>query len=269
VTAEHYEIREASTLEDFEKAVAFQQIIWGENIASLTHMIAAGSHGGAVLLAVSHGEVIGFSYGFSGYKNGEAYLVSHMLAIHPDARDKGIGRKLKLEQRKWALEHGYDKMVWTFDPLETRNANLNLCKLGGYVKTYIENYYGFMNDKLNTGMPTDRFLLEWDLNSPKALAAIEGRLDSSKWNGFPSLFGVSYTNELPVPDEVIKETDSDQCLLPVPSAFQSIKLQNLELALAWRYQIRSLLTAKLKMGFRVEGIIRTASDSVNSYVLIR
>jgi predicted GNAT superfamily acetyltransferase len=269
MATENYEIREAESIFDYEKVVEFQQSIWGENATPLTQLIASRTHGGIVLLAMSQGQVIGFSYGFPGFKQQEVYLLSHMLAVHPAYRDKGLGRKLKLEQRKLALKNGYRKMVWTFDPLETRNAYLNLCKLGGYVKTYIKNYYGIMNDPLNFGMPSDRFLLEWDLDSSKALAAIQGELDVSGWSEFPVLYEVSYKNELPVPVEVIEKKGSDTYLIPVPVDIQSIKLQNLELAKAWRHHIRDAISEKFQEGYRIEGIIRSKSDVVNAYVLIK
>jgi predicted GNAT superfamily acetyltransferase len=269
MTASDYEIRAVESIEDIRKAVEFQQLIWGENATPLTQLVAVMHHGGIVLTAESQGQIIGFSYGFPGYKGRDVYLLSHMLAIHPEYRDRGIGRQLKLEQRNWAMKNGYGKMVWTYDPLETRNAYLNLCKLGGYVKNYVENYYGIMNDKLNFGMPTDRFVLEWDLDSPKAHMAMHGHLDVSGWSGFPTLYGVSYLNGLPAPDEEIREMGSDHCLAPVPSDIQSIKSQNFELAVAWRHRIRSAVSAKFQEGYRIEGIIRSASDAVNAYVLIR
>jgi predicted GNAT superfamily acetyltransferase len=122
--------------------------------------------------------MVGFALSLPGLKSGEgipqAYLHSHMLAVKEAYRNRGLGAKLKLEQRKEALSRGIRHMEWTFDPLEIKNAFLNIHKLGAIVCGYRVNFYGVSSSRLQGGLPTDRLLAEWELDSPRVLAILEG-----------------------------------------------------------------------------------------------
>ncbi|MBP1993795.1 GNAT family N-acetyltransferase [Paenibacillus eucommiae] len=187
--------RTITEIPELHEAVQLQLTTWGqESVTSMAQMAAAILHGGVVFGAFEGSRMVGFCYGFAGFKGGdvrEAYVGSHMMAIHPDYRDRGIGMNLKLKQREWAMEYGYAKIVWTFDPFETRNAYLNLCKLGGTVSQYIPSFYG--KDKLQ--LPSDRFVVEWELASERVVSSIE-QLESrageksasaSSFSAYPSL----------------------------------------------------------------------------------
>jgi predicted GNAT superfamily acetyltransferase len=123
--------------------------------------------------------LVGFALSLPGMKNSErgsrAYLHSHMLAVREAYQNRGLGAKLKLEQRKDALKRGIRHMEWTFDPLEIKNAYLNLHKLGAIARRYEENFYGASSSRLQAGLPTDRLVAEWELDSPRVEAALEGR----------------------------------------------------------------------------------------------
>ena len=93
----------------------------------------------------------------------------------PEYRNAGIGRKLKLAQREEALARGIRKMEWTFDPLEVKNAYLNIQRLGAIVHSYTPNFYGVFSSRLQGGLPTDRLHAEWWMDSDRVKAAIGGR----------------------------------------------------------------------------------------------
>ncbi|MDF2661662.1 MAG: hypothetical protein K0Q94_4453 [Paenibacillus sp.] len=255
-------------VETMNQIVRLQKEVWGTDaVTSMPQMIAAVHHGGVVIAAFDDGKVVGFCYGFPGVKDGAAYIVSHMMAIHPDYRDSGLGQRLKELQRSWALASGYDKVVWTFDPLETRNANLNLNKLGGTAKVYIENYYGELDDPLNGSMPTDRFLVEWELRSPRCENAISGKTpDVPRWSTYASLFDWELEGEFPRPVAASSGPTSDACLVPVPKAIRDMKTKNPELAKLWRFELRRQLTRSLADGYCVVGLWRT-EQPVHYYVL--
>ncbi len=128
--------------------------------------------------------MIGFALSLPGVKSGEnfadgeprAYLHSHMLAVKDGYRNRGIGAKLKLAQRTEALTRGIRHMEWTFDPLEIKNSFLNIHKLGAVVHHYRENFYGVSSSRLQGGLPTDRLLAEWYLDSERVKAILEGRV---------------------------------------------------------------------------------------------
>jgi predicted GNAT superfamily acetyltransferase len=121
----------------------------------------------------------GFALSLPGIKNGKegplAYLHSHMLAVKTEYRNRGLGAQLKREQRLEALTRGIRHMEWTFDPLELKNAFLNIHRLGAVVCSYQVNFYGVSSSRLQGGLPTDRLLAEWDLDSPRVQAILEGR----------------------------------------------------------------------------------------------
>jgi predicted GNAT superfamily acetyltransferase len=109
--------------------------------------------------------MVGFAMALPGYRDGKPYLHSHMLAVLPEFRNAGLGRRLKLAQRDDALARGFDWMEWTFDPLEIKNAHLNIARLGAIVRRYIPDFYGPSTSPLQGGLPTDRLVAEWWLRS--------------------------------------------------------------------------------------------------------
>lgn len=123
--------------------------------------------------------LVGFAMSFPGVKTGEAsprpYLHSHMLAVREEYRNRGLGAQLKQEQRHEALSRNLRLMEWTFDPLEIRNAHLNINKLGAICRRYIVDFYGVSSSRLQGGLPTDRLVAEWYLDSPRVVGKLEGR----------------------------------------------------------------------------------------------
>ena len=109
-----------------------------------------------------------------GYRDGKPYLHSHMLAVLPHYRNAGIGRRLKLAQRDDAIARGFDLMEWTFDPLEIRNAHLNIARLGVIVRRYQPDFYGPSSSPLQGGLPTDRLYAEWWLRSDRVAGMLRG-----------------------------------------------------------------------------------------------
>ena len=123
--------------------------------------------GGQVIGAFDRDVMVGFAMSLPGYRDGKAYLHSHMLAVLPEYRNAGLGRRLKLAQRDDALARGFDLMEWTFDPLEIKNAHLNIVRLGAIARRYMPNFYGPSTSPLQGGLPTDRLVAEWWLRSAR------------------------------------------------------------------------------------------------------
>jgi len=264
-------ITEFDSLSDI---VELQKIVWGEEVVtSLPQMVAAIHNGGVVIgaFAKESNRLVGFCYGFAGFSNlsKKPYLCSHMMAIHSQYRNQGIGEKLKIKQREWAIEYGYEKIIWTFDPLEVKNGYLNLSKLGGYVKTYIKAYYGYMNDKLNKDSPSDRFLLEWDLLSEPVKNALEGdRSHQERWKKYEKISDIRFDGELPIPcDDTKFQPNSSGFLLPIPKEVRQIKKDSPELFQQWRSHTRNKLSEALSSGYQVTGLI--PENYIAYYVLER
>ncbi|WP_312117252.1 GNAT family N-acetyltransferase [Brevibacillus reuszeri] len=264
------EYRILTTAIEMAEMEDLQRRIWGETSVSPVPQLMAAIHNGGVVIAAYHDEKpVGFCYGFAGFKQGKAHLCSHMLGILPEYRDWGIGRQLKLSQREWAISNGYEKMTWTYDPLEARNAYLNLCKLGGVVRTYLDTYYGDMGDGINKGLPTDRFLLEWDLKSERVASCLNGAvIDQAVWREYPCVLDWELTEGQPRPVERQGRGEHDGILFSVPVAIQQLKQDHLAIALEWRLALRSVFKKAFADGYVLVGLLKS-DNPVHAYVLER
>jgi predicted GNAT superfamily acetyltransferase len=168
-------------LAHFDRCVEIQIAVWGysdgdvvpRRVFLLAHRI-----GGQVIGAFDGDTIIGFAMALPGYREGTSYLHSHMLAVLPEYRNTGLGRRLKFAQRDDALARGFELMEWTFDPLEIKNAHLNLHRLGAIVRRYAPDFYGPSSSPLQGGLPTDRLYAEWWLRSPRVLERLAGTQQS-------------------------------------------------------------------------------------------
>ena len=164
------QIAPVTALADFERCVEVQLAVWGYSDGDLIPkrvFIVAQRIGGQVIGAFDRDELVGFAMSLPGYRAGKPYLHSHMLAVLPEYRNAGLGRSLKLAQREDALARGFDLMEWTFDPLEIKNAHLNIVRLGAIARRYMPDFYGPSTSPLQGGLPTDRLVAEWWLRSDR------------------------------------------------------------------------------------------------------
>ena len=137
--------------------------------------------------------LVGFAFSLPGVKTGaasrsggpESYLHSHMLAVKEGYRNQNIGARLKLAQREDALARGIERMEWTFDPVEIKNAFLNIRKLGAIVRRYEENFYGVSSSRLQGGLQTDRLVAEWWIASERVASAVAGDLTPEDGRTYP------------------------------------------------------------------------------------
>jgi len=161
-------IEAVKALADFERCVEVQLAVWGYSDGDLIPkrvFIVANAIGGQVIGAFDRDVLVGFAMSLPGYRDGRPYLHSHMLAVLPEYRNGGLGRRLKLAQRVDALARSIELMEWTFDPLEIKNAHLNIVRLGAIARRYIPDFYGPSTSPLQGGLPTDRLVAEWWLRS--------------------------------------------------------------------------------------------------------
>jgi predicted GNAT superfamily acetyltransferase len=253
-------------IKDLNEVVSLQAEIWGQDVVSpQPQLVASIHHGGVVIGAFLEEKLVGFCYGFAGFKNGENYLISHMTGIRKQYQNLGIGFQLKLKQREWAITYGYRKIVWTYDPLEVRNGFFNLCKLGATARTYYPSYYGEMPDKLNKGLPTDRLLVEWDIRSNRVQKSISGMVVTETVPKMETIF--SNQGECPVIKDSIIDRNLEGYLVAVPTNIQELKQINPEASLAWRLALRDVLTEAFSKGFIVTGVLKVANSTVQFYVL--
>ena len=172
------EVRPLHDHSEFAEAVKLQRIIWGFEDVELLPVrlfVTATKVGGQAFGAFDGSRMAGFCLAIPGIKGDRIYLHSHMLGVLKEYRDAGVGRKLKLEQRRDALSRGIGLLEWTFDPLEIKNAYFNIERLGAIVRRFVLNQYGTTSSALHAGLPTDRCVAEWPLASARVEAVLDGR----------------------------------------------------------------------------------------------
>lgn len=264
---ENISLRTITSPEELALVTNLERIVWADDDpVPVNHYVAVVKNGGLVIGAFLNEKLIGFQYSFPGFNGSSVYLCSHSMGIHPDYRRIGIGEKLKRKQREVALEKAYKHIEWTYDPLETVNGYLNLSKLGGICKKYIENCYGDMPDVLNAGMPSDRFLVEWRIVEEKAEVAH----DVNETGDVPRLINVIYDEQgFPVPESVHLDYGNNAELLyvPVPGNIQEIKIQRMSLALEWRMRTRDVFTHYFNNGWMATALKKSDQSSLYYYVL--
>lgn len=241
------------------------------------HMLLALAHnGGLVLGAFSGDELVGFACGFVGWDGEGASRrqkhASHMLGVQPAWRDRGVGAALKLAQRELALQQGLDLMTWTYDPLQSRNAWLNLTRLGAVCFIYLPEFYGVMRDGLNAGLPADRFEVHWELDSPR----VRQRLDSPIPPPRPALAdwlaaGIPCLNPAPsTPAEFPLPAAADlpgRVLVEIPEDFAALRLADPALGLAWRLETRRLFSSLFGLGYTAVEFAHDRQRNQSAYLL--
>jgi predicted GNAT superfamily acetyltransferase len=170
VSQDNLLIRVCDDAQEFEACVDIQREVWGfkdEELVPSRLFVVARKIGGQVIGAFDGDRMVAFALGIPGNRNGHSYIHSHMLAVRPKYRNAGLGRRIKLFQREDALSKGIELIEWTFDPLEIKNAYLNIEKLGAITRRYTINQYGNVSSPLQGGLPTDRLTAEWWLRSKR------------------------------------------------------------------------------------------------------
>jgi chorismate synthase len=288
-------IRPLAGYDEFRACVALQQEVWGRDFSErvpVAILRASQRLGGVVAGSFSEGgELDGFVFGMTGIEEGEPVHWSDMLAVRPGLRGSGLGRQLKLYQRAVLLERGVRKVYWTFDPLESGNAWLNLERLGVVAHEYIEDAYGASDSPLHEGIGTDRLVALWLLDSPRVAERVgeraadrasrrgtEGaaRPGSSLEEGTPgaqvhaaleAAGGRRGEGAFPRPGVPRLGLEAARLTVAIPADIQALKERDLELAGEWRVAVRAALVHYLERGWEVRALER--AGPVSRYVLVR
>jgi predicted GNAT superfamily acetyltransferase len=235
------EIRLVRSQQEYAACEAMSRDIWGaeeRNVVPRELLLTMQLNGGLVHGAfLPDDRLIGFCFGFAGLRDGLLRLCSHQLGVQPEFRGSGIGVALKRRQKDDALALGYELITWTFDPLEARNAYINLNRLGCIARRYDRDHYGSMEDELNRGLPSDRFEAEWWLRREKS--------PPSGTNAHVLLRLGPDQEPVSAPATI---SGREAVLIEVPSDFQAIKRKSLELALSWRMASREAFEKALRAG---------------------
>ncbi len=260
--SEDVRIRPARERRDFDACCQLQRAVWGLSdldITSSIQLIATTHAGGSVLLAEApDGRALGFAYAFASLRGGLPHLHSDMLAVLPEERRRGLGARLKWAQREEALSRGLKLITWTFDPLQVRNASLNLGRLGAVATEFLEDFYGITSSSLHHGLPTDRLLVRWELDAPRVVArAGAGAAPPSMPPSLPRINDVKWQAGWAVSTEPRLELQDPSLLLEIPPEFDVLHQSAPIVAAAWHDKVRRALRAYLGRGYVASDFVST------------
>jgi predicted GNAT superfamily acetyltransferase len=260
---EEVRIRPARDRADFDACCQLQRAVWGLSdleITSSIQLIATTHAGGSLLLAeTADARPVGFAYAFPALRGGGPHLHSDMLAVLPEQQRRGVGARLKWVQREDALSRGLTLITWTFDPLQAKNANLNLRRLGARATEFLEDFYGITSSSLHHGLPTDRLLVRWELNAKHVVerAAAGASPGSSPTPSLPRINDVKWQAGWAVSSEPRLDLEDPALLLEVPPEFDVIHQAAPRVAADWHDKVRRALRAYLGRGYAASDFAST------------
>ena len=245
-------IRPLSGLREREACVALQERVWGDAFADrvpASVLMIALETGGVASGAFVDGRLVGFVFGITGLRDGRPIHWSDMLAVAPEHRGEGIGLRLKLHQRALLLERGVETVRWTFDPLEARNAHINLRRLGAVARAYRRDVYGASDSPLHAGIGTDRLLAEWPIASTRVRRRLAGSGPASGDTSAGVLNPPRSSGPLPRPGSGIAEPAAPRVRIAVPADIQELKRADLGTAVEWRGNVRAAFERAFGAGY--------------------
>lgn len=235
--------RPLQEIDEFEAAYNLEIAVWGidPRDAVPVNLLRALQHGGSSLLGAYDGtRMVGVALAFPARVGERWVLWSHLTGIDRAYQGQGVGFALKLYQRQWALDNGYDEIRWTFDPLQRGNAHFNLRRLGATAERYYVNFYGVMIDKINhANVPSDRVEAVWRLHDPRVEQLPNGEPDDA-----PDVRAPFLLTDTGLPRVESFDGSRDAYLVQIPR-----RLPHHESLLAWRLALRQVLSAAFERGY--------------------
>jgi predicted GNAT superfamily acetyltransferase len=259
------EIRPLRTTEEFQECVRLQKRTWGEDFSERVPLaiLKVGPRIGGITAGAfdAAGTLLGFVFGLTGVEKGRLVHWSDMLAVVPEARNQGLGRRLKEYQRAELMKLGVEVVYWTFDPLVARNAHLNLRVLGARVAEYVVDMYGADTaSDLQRGLGTDRFVVAWDL-------AKGGTHIETARTEVPNLVRAAAGG--PVTDLTPLSDPPPRIAIQIPPDIERVQNDSVERAAHWRQATRQAFTAAFERGYHVSSFDSPEDGGPARYFLHR
>jgi predicted GNAT superfamily acetyltransferase len=275
--------RTISTIDECAAIVALERKVWGPDYdeALPVSMLKVTTILGAILLGAfdADGEAIGFVYSLPGDRNGHARQWSYKLCVAAHFRNSGIAHHLKLLQRAYALERGFDLIEWTFDPLQTNYGHFNFSKLGVVVDEYAEDFYGAaMVPVKSRGIPTDRFIAAWNLRDERVqrLSAHDAPQNNPSPSTFCGCYGdTAWSNRTIAQGEWLEcdavnlDLATPRIVVEIPSGFSDMVSKAPNLAFDWRFKTREIFRHYFSRDYRIQEFALDVSQRKGAYLLVK
>jgi len=264
------EIRRLKSFYEYRECEDLQMEVWGGLGVGSEVLLVTQKYGGLVLGAIAKGKLLGFIYAFLGRYHGRVVHWSHLMAVGKRHRDKSLGFKMKLAHRELALQEGIKSICWTYDPLQSRNATLNIARLGARVEEYIPDCYGRFPSVIEKGLASDRFVAKWQIGGVHVARCLRAPSLRSADLSLPSINETRRNHEgFMVNRRLNLSFTTPRLLLEIPANTDDMRIRALKLAQRWRLEARRMFQSAFESGCRVEGFVTTGDgkDRRAFYVL--
>ena len=264
-----FEFRELTTVEDIRLVQDMERRVWGAediDVSPVLLMVALVKSGALLLGAFLDGRMRGFAFSVPGDRHGHRLHWSHMTGVDEALRSSGLGTRLKLEQARRVAARGYSRIQWTYDPLQSLNAHLNLVKLGASVDEYAEHVYGDSTSDLHRGAPTDRFIATWVLDAAGVPVRSPRLARVGEQEGVGGRHGRDAGRLGRVPRRRRRCPTAPVVRVPVPARFSAMLQEAPDLAMAWRMQTRAQFEALFDAGYQAVDFRRDGDRG--DYILV-
>jgi predicted GNAT superfamily acetyltransferase len=243
MSAAEVTIRECASIDDFQQCIELERAVWKDDDIGIMpirlYMISKACNAPTIGAFEASGRLVGFVHTMIALMDRHVVYHSHLAAVVEDLRHRDIGYRMKLAQRQRAIDEGVPLIIWTFDPLQSRNAHLNINKLGAVIRRYEVNYYGEgLSTVFGPELPSDRIFAEWWVSSPHVESVLAGNQ--------PRIEG-------------------DAEVVPIPEDVTQVRARSLDELLEWRVRVRSDFQRKLAGGLIARGFER--EDGASRYLL--
>lgn len=264
--------RDLTTLEEFAAVVELEREIWGpgyDDAVPVPILVITVKRGGILIGAFVGDRMVGFVYSLVGIREGAPTQWSHMLGVVEEHRNDGVGYQLKLLQRARALASGFDLVEWTFDPMQAMNAHFSFAKLGVTVDEYEPNVYGASNSPLHRGTPTDRFVAEWWIRTPRVEQRLAGSMPMAPAVIVEPANRAAPAGEWLEPVDLNLALESRRISVEIPTDFTSMLSSAPDLALQWRMATRQIFIAYFARSYQVVEFFLDRRNRTGAYLLVR
>jgi predicted GNAT superfamily acetyltransferase len=265
-------VRPLQTRREFLACERLQKVTWGGVGTSAEVLQVAAKYGGAVLGAFVNGRQRGFLFAILARRDGRLIHWSHLMAVEPGWRSHGLGFRMKLAHRKLALAAGIRSICWTFDPLQGRNAALNVARLGATVEEYLPNCYGQFGGRIEKDLPSDRFVVNWRIATPEVARRLRARHRSLPDLSLPRANETRTSRQGFLENARLRlDLRSPKLLVEIPPNTDAMRERAPALARRWRFDTRRLFLKYFAAGYRVRDFIPPADATGRKcfYVLER